>query len=117
MPDGVLLERKPRTWHCPNCQAAARTVTTKVPWHHCKGNLGLFAPLVADDAPKTRVVPVDREDYVAGELVQTDGEGRPVMALNVERADGSNDRVVYAPTATASAEVVAEVIEEAASSG
>lgn len=113
MPEGVLLDRapQPRTWHCPNCTAAARTVTAKVPWHNCSGLKGLFSPLIDDAAPKTRVVAVDREDYVAGELVQTDGEGRPVMALNVERSDGSNDRVVYAPTATASADEIREAAE------
>lgn len=95
-------------WHCPNCDAAARTVTDKIPWHRCKGLKGLVGPLIADGAPRTRVVAIDREDYVGSEVVQTNGEGRPVMALNVERWDGSNDRVVYAPTATATAEDIKE---------
>lgn len=90
-------------WDCPNCQAMARTVTTKVPWHHCPGVKGLFAPLVRQ-GEKVRVVALDREDYVGNEVVQVDGEGRPVMALDVQRPDGSNDRVVFAPLATALAE-------------
>lgn len=113
----VLLDQRPagpRTWHCaavPPCDASARTESTKTPWHHCGSPslAGLFSPLVADDTRQpTRVVPVDREDYVGAELVQTNGVGRPVMALNVERADGSNDRVVYAPTATATADELEE---------
>jgi hypothetical protein len=101
-----------RIWHCPNCDAAARTITSKVPWHHCGGLKGLTAPLIPD-GEKARVAAVDREDYVGKEHVQTDGDGRPVMALDVERADGSSDRVVYAPAAYATA----GEIEEAASIG
>lgn len=99
-------------WHCPNCDAAARTVTDKIPWHQCKGLNGLTSPLILDGV-KARIVAVDRDDYVGQEDVRLDGAGRPVMALNVERWDGSNDRVVYAPTATATS----DQIEEAASIG
>jgi len=106
--DEAVLLQAPRTYHCPNCQEAARTVTAKVPWHRCKGLAGLVAPLIADGQQPTRVVVVDREDYVGAEDVQVDGRGRPVMALDVQRRDGSNDRVVYAPTATASAEDLEE---------
>lgn len=115
MDRGVLLAQ-PRTWHCgasADCPEAARTVRVgKVPWHRCKPLKGLVAPLVPD-GERARVVRLDREDYVAGEDVRVDGDGRPVMALDVERWDGSNDRVVYAPTAWASA----DDMEEAASRG
>ena len=67
--------------------------------HSCPALKGLMAPFV-DDLQKARHVVKDRDDYVGNELVQTDNEGRPVMALVTERADGSNDCHVYAPTAT-----------------
>lgn len=55
------------------------------------------------DGVHAQVVAVEREDYVAGELVQTDANGRPVMAVNVNRDDG-NDVVIYAPAARMGAE-------------
>jgi len=42
---------------------------------------------------------VVRQDYVAGEIVQYDGWGRPIMSVITERPDGSNDVAVLAPTA------------------
>jgi hypothetical protein len=39
-----------------------------------------------------------REDYVGGEIVTRDGEGTPIMAVEVTRADGT-DLAVYAPQA------------------
>jgi len=42
---------------------------------------------------------VVREDYVAHEIVQYDGWGRPIMSVITERPDGSNDIAVLAPTA------------------
>jgi hypothetical protein len=49
---------------------------------------------------KCKVTQRDREDYVGGELVQTDGEGKPLMAVVTTRDDGE-DCAVYAPCATA----------------
>lgn len=92
------------SWHCPNCEAAATTVTDKVPWHACPGLKGLVGPLILDGSQRTRITAVPREDYTGNELVRTDDEGTAVMALNIERWDGSNDRVVYAPAVTASIE-------------
>ena len=46
----------------------------------------------------------EREDYVGNERVQLDPElHRPVMSIVTTRADGSNDTMVFAPTATATA--------------
>lgn len=39
-----------------------------------------------------------REDYEGDELVTRDADGRPVMAINVER-DSGNDLAVFAPAA------------------
>ena len=41
---------------------------------------------------------VEREDFIHGEDVRYDADGRPVAAVVTTRDDG-NDVVVYAPTA------------------
>ena len=51
---------------------------------------------------KAKVIAVEREDYVGKENVQTDGNGRPVMAVRTIRDEGE-DVVVFAPTASARA--------------
>ena len=90
-----------RHWHCPLCGKLHVTQQAGqiVPTHPCPAMNGLSVPFL-DDTVKSRLVVKDREDYIGDELVQTDNEGRPVMALVTERADGSNDCHVYAPTAT-----------------
>lgn len=96
----VLLEPPEQHWVCPNC--AQTDVTRGKPnrFHRCRGLAGLLAPLLLDgtDAAVEAVV---REDYVRRERVTLDGDGRPVMAVVTRRADGSNDLLVNAPTATA----------------
>jgi len=49
------------------------------------------------EGTRANVTKVEREDYVGSETVTYDSDGRPIMAVNVEREDGSNDRVVFAP--------------------
>jgi hypothetical protein len=97
----ALLERR---WHCTRCTSAAVTRDGSTPMHPCKGLAGLMVPLtpvgVACD-----VRAVEREDYIGSELVQVDGNGRPVMSVIVEREDGQ-DCTVYAPSATATREEV-----------
>jgi len=85
------------TWHCPNCEAVARTVDAKVPWHDCPGLAGLHVALIPDGM-RAKVEAVEREDYIAGEDVQCDSAGRPVMAAVTTRDEGQ-DVAVYAPTA------------------
>lgn len=99
----VLLEPPPQDWECPRCDVTDRTPAS-VPnrWHMCRGLVGLQAPLVRAGSG-ARLVAVEREDYVGGEMVQTDGYGRPIMMVKTERPDGSYDAVVYAPTARGSA--------------
>jgi hypothetical protein len=48
---------------------------------------------------RCKIEAIDREDYVGDELVQTDGNGRPVMAIRTTRDDGV-DCAILAPTAT-----------------
>lgn len=50
------------------------------------------------DGERVEVTVRVREDYIAGEAVTRDGEGRPIMAINVER-DNGNDVAVFAPMA------------------
>jgi len=42
---------------------------------------------------------VERGDYVGDETGVAFLDGRPVMAVRTDRADGSNDATVFAPTA------------------
>lgn len=95
-----------RRWHCTLCGQIHVTQQAGliVPTHSCPALGGLSVPFL-DDAVKSRLVVKDREDYVGKEIVQTDGNGRPVMSIVTERADGSNDCTVYAPTATAASDV------------
>lgn len=93
-----------RRWVCPNCVATHVTYEARphTPFHPCRGLKGLTAPYVPDGT-KAKVEARDRDDYVGGEMVQTNGEGRPVMAIVTTRDDGQ-DCAVLAPCATASAE-------------
>lgn len=95
---GVVLQAEQR-WVCPNCPAAARTVGQPNRFHDCPALGGLTAPLVLEGVD-CKVVAMEREDYLGGEDVRW-ANGRPVSAVRVERADGSNDCIVYAPTAKA----------------
>jgi hypothetical protein len=85
--------------------------------HPCPGASGLSTPLVRvtswDTAHKTaRVRLLEREDYVGdahGLLYDT--AGRPIMSVDTERPDGSNDRLVFVPPAPMTADV-AEMIRD-----
>lgn len=95
---GAVLHAEQR-WVCPNCPAAVRTAGQPNRFHNCSGLGGLSAPMVLEGVD-CKVVMVEREDYLGSEDVRL-VNGRPVMAVKVERADGSSDCVVYAPTAKA----------------
>lgn len=92
--------RRETRWCCPNCTYTDVTHDTKPHsrMHPCRGAYGLTMPMV-EAGVDCKVITTEREDYVAGELVRTDGRGRPIMNSQVVRADGSNDVYVYAPTA------------------
>jgi hypothetical protein len=87
-----------QVWVCPNCpvREAARGQTNR--YHQCRGLKGLLAPMVLEGTV-CRVRAVEREDYVGNEIVHYDGDGRPIMAVSVERPDGSNDLLSNVPTA------------------
>lgn len=97
----ALVLTPEQRWVCPNC---AHVEVTHEPrahtrFHACRGMKGLTAPMVPEGT-RCKVEAHEREDFIAGDLVQTDGDGRPVMTLITTRDDGQ-DCVVYAPTATA----------------
>jgi hypothetical protein len=100
---GVLLDPPEHRWECPNCDAThvTRTARPHTVFHACRGLRGLRAPYVPAGA-KAKVQAVERGDYVGKEMVQTDGEGRPVMAIVTTRDDGQ-DCAVLAPCAQANA--------------
>lgn len=95
----VLLAPEQR-WECPNCTATDVTHEAEphTRMHACAGLKGLTAPMVPAGT-RCKVEAVEREDYLNGDLVRTDGEGRPVMSVITTRDDGQ-DAVVFAPTAT-----------------
>jgi hypothetical protein len=96
---GTLLDAK-RLWACPNCDH--QHVTTEARphsvMHNCRGLAGLSVPMVPAGT-KCKVVAKEREDYLNGDLVTVDGNGRPIMAAVTTRDDGE-DVAVYAPCAT-----------------
>jgi hypothetical protein len=65
--------------------------------HTCRGLKGLTAPMVPAGT-KCKIEAHEREDYIGDELVQVDGDNRPIMSTVITREDG-NDTTVYAPTA------------------
>jgi len=95
---GVLLQPPQQFWECPNCTVTDCTTGQSNRFHPCAGMGGLTAPLVPVGSG-ARVTAVLREDYVGREAVQSDADGRPVMAVVTERPDGSNDVMVNVPTA------------------
>jgi hypothetical protein len=88
-------------WSCPNCveQAVTHEHRPHTPFHSCRGLRGLSAPFVPDGTA-CKVEAREREDWVGKELVQVDGEGRPVMSIVTTRDEGQ-DCAVLAPCATA----------------
>jgi hypothetical protein len=95
----IPILRPEHHWVCPNCDQVHVTHEREphTPFHPCRGLRGLTAPFVPEGT-KCKVESKEREDYVGKELVQTDGEGRPVMSVVTTRDEGQ-DCAVMAPTA------------------
>lgn len=98
----LLLTLPVRRWECAGCTQThiSREARPHTPFHTCRN--GLATPFVPE-GERRLVVTHEREDYIAGDDVQLDVDGRPVMSTTVERPDGV-DCTVYAPTATAAAQ-------------
>lgn len=91
-----------RHWECPNCDLTdvTREGQPHTRFHACRGLAGITAPMVPAGT-RCKVQALEREDYVGGEDVQRDVNGRPVMAVATTRDDG-RDLAVLAPTARGS---------------
>jgi hypothetical protein len=90
-----------RRWSCPNCdlEDVTHEATPHSRMHTCPGARGMTVPMVpAGIRCKVELQP--REDYVNGDVVQLDEDGRPWMSALVTRDTGT-DVAVYAPCATA----------------
>jgi hypothetical protein len=88
-------------WNCPNCLVSERT--TPLPpnasrYHRCAGLHMLTAPLIRAGTD-CKVTAVERGDYLRGSEQRRGENGKPYMAVVTERADGSNDAVVFAEPA------------------
>ena len=102
----ALILTAPETrWVCPNCDATdvTRESGPHTRFHPCRGLRGLTAPMV-QAGTKAKVTAHEREDYIGGDMVQTDGEGRPIMSIVTTRDEGQ-DVTVLAPCATARSEL------------
>lgn len=99
MSNGVLLNPPENRWECPNCNFKDVTYEPEVHsrFHSCRGLRGISSPLVPAGT-KCSVQAVEREDYIGKEIVTTDGEGRPIMAVITTRDEGQ-DCAVLAPCA------------------
>lgn len=93
-------------WYCPNCGATDRTQEYRPHsrFHVCPMLRGLTAPMLPKGMD-AKVEAREREDYVGAEDVYLAPDGRPVMSIVTTRADGTNDTMVFAPTAHAKGEI------------
>lgn len=96
----ALLLKIEHRWECPKCSAThvSHEARPHTPFHPCRGLAGLMAPFVPAGT-RCKVEANEREDYIGKDLVQVDGNGRPIMNVTITRDDGQ-DCAVYAPTAT-----------------
>lgn len=99
----VVLTPREHRWSCPNCITThvTRDARPHTPFHTCAGMAGLSVPFVAAGI-RCKVQAHEREDYVGDEVVQVDGNGRPIMSVVTTRDEGQ-DCAVYAPCAQAKA--------------
>jgi hypothetical protein len=83
--------------------------------HTCSGLGGLTAPMIQvptlDTKPDARHLVLEREDYVGQSGMSH------IMAIHTDHGDGSNDRTVFAPTATLAAEIPPPALNRSAPRG
>lgn len=93
-----LLSPPERRWECPNCDVAdvTREAEPHTRFHACAKLGGFSAPMVPAGT-RCKVEAVEREDYIGGEDVQYDPNGRPIMSIVTTRDEGT-DCAVYAPS-------------------
>jgi hypothetical protein len=96
----VLLDTY-QDWSCPNCGLSDRTrpmPANASRFHPCPKLHGLTAPLIRAGMD-CKVVAIERGDYLNGSIQRTGDDGKPYMAVETVRADGSNDRAAFAELA------------------
>lgn len=93
-----------RLWDCSRCEGTAATddMQAGTPTHVCSGAFGMTIPF-APMGVRSKVELTERADYVGGEDVQRDSEGRVWMSATVT-TDNTEAVAVYAPTAYAGGE-------------
>ncbi len=99
----------PARYECPNCgdRLELAIPPSSFPTHPCREASGLSAPMVrvtswGASKQAARVRLLEREDYIGGAKgLLYDHTGRPIMSADLERRDGSNDRLVFVPPAHA----------------
>jgi hypothetical protein len=92
----VLLDAY-QEWRCPNCGLTDRTrpmPANATRFHPCPKLHDLTAPLVRAEMD-CKVVALEREDELRNSIQRTGDDGKPYMAVETERADGSTDRAVF----------------------
>jgi hypothetical protein len=92
-------------WACPNCGLTERTVAqppNSARMHTCPRLHNLTAPMVIAGTD-CQVIAVERADYLNGAIQRTGDDGKPYMAVETRRPDGSNDLVVFAECAVTGA--------------
>jgi hypothetical protein len=93
-----------REWWCPACGLHDQTQEARphTRYHTCPKLRYLSIPLsqMPEEGIAAKIEARDIEDYVGRQLVQVDGNGRPVMSVVTTR-DNGQDCAVYPPTATA----------------
>lgn len=95
----VVLAPPEHRWECSRCDHTAVTYEARhhSQFHSCAGLRGLTAPMTPA-GERVKVSMIEREDFIADEVVTLDDEGRPAMAIEVEYEDHS-DVSVFAPAA------------------
>lgn len=92
----MILIPPEQHWVCPRCTKTACTRGQANRYHPCPGVHGVVSPMVLEGT-RCKLTAVEREDYIGGEDVQCDDDGRPITAVLITRDDGE-DCTVYAPT-------------------
>ena len=96
-------------WFCPNCGKTERIPAVAGPhtrFHTCPKLAMLTAPMLPEGT-KAKVVAHEREDYEGADSghLTLNADGRPIMNVETVRENG-NDLIVFAATATGSAEAI-----------
>lgn len=96
----MILNQPVVVWMCERCPAVVRKPRDLAAqeFHNCPG-MGMLSMPMVEQGVKVKVTVNEREDYINNDVVQVDGNNRPVMSVTTEREDGI-DCAVYAPTAS-----------------